>query len=264
MLEVKKRKIKSKLKSAVPGFWYRLRDGKADFLKVGFPKSGNNWVHFLISNAIAREGGKEVDIHFRNKADWVSTSKPQYPPVEGFPRLLSNTDSFDEQVYVTADTIVVYILRHPADVLDSHYHYLKHRWGRQLGTFSEYIRSEEFGIDAWVSHVESWEGRWDHLVKFEELKDDPLQCLKEIVRLLEYEFTTETLEYAVKQSSFENMAAMEEEYGLPRKQGANMDYSFMRKGTTDQGKEYFDAEDYQYLSTRASDVIERFQYEIPS
>jgi len=259
-----KKNLKNSLIKIVPKSYFRFRDGAADFLKVGFPKSGNNWVHFLLANAIAKAGDREVNIHFRNKDYWVSTTKPKRPPIEGFPRLLSNTDPLGEQLYVTADTDVVYIIRHPADVLVSHYHYLKYRWGRQLGPFSKYIRSQELGVRTWVNHVKSWEGRWNHVIKFEDLKEDPLNCLKEIARILGREFSTETLRYAVEKSSFENMTAMEERYGLPQKQGANMDYTFMRKGTTDKGKEYFDKDDYRYLAAEAHSVLERFQYKVPS
>ncbi|WP_263834155.1 sulfotransferase domain-containing protein [Salinibacter sp.] len=260
--EVKKIAKKGAVK-LVPSLYYRYRDGTADFLKVGFPKSGNNWVHFLLANAIAKVGSREVDIHFRNKGDWISTTKPKRPPVEGYPKLLSNTDPFDEQLYITADTNVVYIIRHPADVLESHYHYLKYRWGRPLGPFSEYIRSQELGVKAWVNHVRSWEGRWDQVIKFEELKKDPLQCLKNVARILGRQFSAETLKYAVEKSSFENMAAMEKRYGLPEKQGANMDYTFMRKGETNRGEQYFDKEDYFYLLAHTEDILRDFQYDLP-
>lgn len=237
-----------------PQFGYR----EDDVVMSGFPKSGNNWVGFLIVNTIAKSGGREVDIHFRNLNDWFSSTFPERPPVDGFPRMLTTHDEYQGQ-----ETKGIYVLRHPADVLESYHHYLEGRWNRDMGDFSEFIRTDEFGVPAWKRHVESWEGHRDVLVQFEELKHDPKAQLRNICSLFETDISETTLDYAVEQASFENMARMEERYGLPQKHGANPEYTFMRKGESNQGAEYFDEADYRYLWETASDVMERYGYDVP-
>lgn len=237
-----------------PQFGYQ----EDDIVMSGFQKSGNNWVGFLIVNTVSRSSGRDVDIHFRNLNDWFSSTFPEQPPVEGFQRMLTTHDEYQGQ-----DTKSIYILRHPADVLESYHHYLEGRWNRDMGEFSEFIRTEEFGAPAWKRHVESWEGNWDVLVKFEELKEDPKAQLRTICKLFEKEISEETLDYAVEQASFENMAQMEKKYGLPKKHGANSDYTFMRKGESNQGAGYFNDEDYRYLWESAGDVMKRYGYDVP-
>jgi hypothetical protein len=256
-------KIKLEVTDALPAAYARHRHGTAGFLKCGFPKSGNNWVHFLIANAIVNSAGRDDEIHFRNNDEWLSTTVPREPPVDGFPKMLSNTDPRDEQQYLVPGTRVLYIVRHPGDTMESYYHYRKHRWNDDVGTFSEFIRTDRWGVPAWKRHIESWEDRWDILVQFEDLKEDPLEQLRRIVTLFDREFSESTLEYAVEASSFEEMQRMEEEYGIRSKHGANPDYSFMRKGESDRGKEYFDKEDYRYLDRTVGDLMSRYGYDVP-
>lgn len=241
----------------------RRLHGTADFLKCGYPKSGNNWVHFLLANAVVAAAGRDVDIHFRNNDEWLSTTVPRKPPIEGFPRMLSNTDPYGDQKYVDANTNVLYIIRHPGDVMESFYHYRKYRWNDDVGSFAEFIRGDRWGVPAWKDHVQSWEGNWDRLVRFEDLKRDAISELRRMVGLLGHTFDDATLELAAECSSFENMRRMEAEYGKPDKLGADPNYTFMRAGESDRGETYFDGTDYRYLHRTAGDVMERYGYDVP-
>lgn len=257
------RSIGSDIRCALPPSVARRLHGTADFLKCGYPKSGNNWVHFLIANAVVKAAGRNDDVHFRNNHEWLSTSVPREPPADGFPKMLSNTEPYDAQRYLDDDTDVLYIVRHPGDVMESFYHYRKYRWNDDVGTFAEFIRSEHWGIPAWKAHVNSWEGNWDVLVRFEDLKRDSLAELRRIVELFHREFDDDTLRYSSEQSSFENMRRMETEYGKPSKLGANPSYSFMREGESDRGETAFEASDYRYLERAAGDLLDRFGYNVP-
>lgn len=234
---------------------------KSDIILAGFPKSGNNWVTFLIANTIVRAAGRDDDIHFRNANDWVSSTFPASPPadVDGIPRFVATHDNYKHQ-----EANIIYILRHPADVMESYYHYLGGRWNEPVGEFSEFIRSDQWGVRAWKRHVESWDGHRNVLIKFEDLKRDPKAQLKEICDLFDRDISEKELEYAVTKSSFENMSRMEERYGLPQKHGANQDYVFMRSGESNLGAEYFCENDYRYLWQEASEVMKRYDYDVPT
>lgn len=248
---------------ALPATLAQLRHGTAGFLKCGYPKSGNNWVHFLVANAVVRAAGRDDDIYFGNHRKWLSTTVPMEPPVDGFPRMLSNTDPYDDQQYLGPETDVVYIIRHPADVMESFYDYRRGRWNDDVGTFAEFVRSKRWGVPAWRDHVESWEDNWDVLVRFEDLKQDSLAELRRIVALFDHEFDEATLEYAAERSSFETMRRMEETYGKPERYGADSDYTFMREGTADRGESQLDDADYRYLDEAAGDVMDQYGYEVP-
>jgi len=244
----------------------RHRYGTAGLLKIGFPKSGNTWVHFLMANSIVGAADRTDDVHFKNLKHWMAGSEkpPTKPPVEGFPKMRGTHDKRGEAMYLGEDTKVVYIVRHPGDVMESFYHWRRDFWKDiEVGTFSEFIRSEH-GVQRWVNHVESWEDRWDLLIKFEDLKQDPASQLRGIWSLINKEIDESTIQYAVEQSSFENMSRMEEKYGLKDKEGRNPDAKFMREGESDAGEAYFDAKDQQYLERTAGDLMSKLDYTVGS
>lgn len=240
----------------------RHRHGTADLMKVGFPKSGNTWVHFLMANTVVKAAGRNDEVHFKNLKNWVGGSEapPSAPPVDGFPSMIGHHRERSAATYLGDNTTVVYIVRHPGDVMESFYDWRQNRWvDMNPGTFSEFIRSEN-GASAWARHVRSWQDRWDVLIKFEDLKQDPASQLRKIWAAADVDVAEPTIQYAVEQSSFDNMQRMEEQYGRDDKAGGNPDYAFMRKGESDAGEAYFDAEDRQYLEETAGDVMETLGY----
>lgn len=238
-----------------PQYGYR----ESDTIIASFPKSGRNWVRFLLANSIVVKSGKDIDIHFKNSSKWISTTEPKSPPTScRYPRIVSDHDEYKGQA-----TNVVYIVRHPADVMESFYVYKRDRWNVPVGKFSDFIRSNEWGIKAWSSHVKSWCNVVDVLVKFEELKKDAGKQLRNIYRLFDEDIDHEEVQKAVERSSFENMARMEEKYGLPEKNGADPNFRFMRKGEASKGEEYFNKEDYRYLRSIAGNLIDELGYDTP-
>lgn len=247
--------IQDAVRVVYPQFGYR----ESDVLIASFPKSGRNWVRFLLANSMVVADGRDEEIHFLNSSYWVSTTTPKTPPVsEGYPRIAAEHGEYKGQ-----NTRVIYIIRHPADVMESYYVYLRDRWNEPVGEFPEFIRDDEWGVSAWRSHVQSWEDAVDILVSFEDLKQDAGECLRDMYQLFERNVNDETVAEAVERSSFDNMARMEEKYGIPQKHGANDDFTFMREGETSQGEEFFNAADYQYLWETASGVMRRYDYEVP-
>ena len=248
-------KTRDVIRNGYPQFGYQA----SDVLIASFPKSGRNWVRFLLANSIVASADRDVEIHFLNSSDWISTTVPKTPPVEdGYPRIVADHGKYQGQ-----DTKVIYIIRHPADVMESYYVYLRDRWNEPVGEFSAFIRDDEWGIPAWKRHVESWESEVDVLVTFGGLKRDPGACLREMYTLFERSISKEVVDKAVNRSSFENMARVEQEYGIPEKHGANDDFIFMRKGTQSEGEDYFSYNDYQYLWETAYEKMQQYGYKIP-
>lgn len=248
-------KSRNQVRTVYSQFGYR----ESDVLIPSFPKSGRNWVRFLLANSVVIAAQREVDIHFLNSSEWISTSVPKAPPVDAeYPRIAAEHGEYQGQ-----DTQVIYILRHPSDVMESYYVYLRDRWNEPVGEFSEFIRDAEWGVPAWRSHVRSWEDEIDVLVTFEGLKYDSGVQLENMYTLFDVGVSDQVVAEAVKRSSFESMARMEEQYGIPQKHGANNDFTFMRRGEATQGKEYFTDADYRYLWETAGDVMRRYNYEVP-
>jgi len=242
-----------------PQFGYR----KTDIYISSFPKSGRNWVSFLLANFNKLYYNKKGVINFKNIYRWVPNDipVPKKPPIEdeGLPRMVARHSLYEGQ-----DVKSIYIMRHPADVMVSYYHFMIGRKGMELGSFSSMIRDSDLGIPAWVDHVESWEGNWSLVIRYEDLKRDPLNELSRMVDLIGgYDGDIQgIMEKTVKKSSFENMKRVEEKWGLPNKKGKNNNYTFMRSGKSNKGKEKFSDSDYLYLKKRAGVLIDRYGYDL--
>lgn len=230
-----------------------------DVVIASYPKSGRNWVLFLLANAMTVEGDLDTEVHFLNNAEFISQTLPRPTPVEGFPRMVTIHDR-----YMGQETKVIYVLRHPADVMESYYVYLRDRWNEDVGAFDDFVRDEEWGVPAWRRHVKSWEGEVNVLVQFEDLKDTAWRELERMCSLVDRELAGRTYDRAVELSSFENMKRMEEKHGIPDKVGASQDFQFMRSGSSDRGEAYFDDDLYRYVIDEAGDVMERYGYDVPT
>ena len=237
-----------------PDFGYK----KSDVILGSYPKSGRNWVMFLLANTMLEHRGINLEANFHNIHDIIPEKIPTESTVEGFPRLMA---THKEESVVGNSPKVIYLVRHPGDVMESYFHFLRGRYEKELGSFSEFIRCKDYGIPAWKSHVNSWKSNWDVLIRFEDLKDNTLGELEKIVSILDKPIKDKTLKSAMEKSSFERMREIEQQKGLPYKKGANPNYQFMRKGKAQKGENYFDEEDYRFLCEQAGKLLEFFKYE---
>jgi hypothetical protein len=232
----------------------------SDIIVMSYPKSGRNWVSFLLANYLSLKDGKDVDIHFRNYSKWVSTTTPKRPPVENFncPRIVTTHENFKGQ-----NGRKIYLLRHPADVMESYFIYLKDYENIEgIDDFSEFIRSDKYGLKSWKRHVNSIENAEDVLfVKFENLKKSAEKSLEKMCKYMGVTLEKSVIKESVDRSTFSEMKKMEKKYGHERKEERNK--SFMRKGTHSKGKSYFKSENYRYLSNVAKKVMKKYGYELP-
>jgi len=228
----------------------------SDVIISSFPKSGRNWVLFLIANAITQNRGIDIEINFQNIHQIIPHTLSSEPKIEGFPRMIASHKTYQKQ-----KTRAIYVMRHPADVMVSYFYFLKNRRNKKLSDFSDFIKNKDKGIPAWKDHVKSWEGHWDVLVKYEDLKEDSLRELKRMLSLFNKEFKEENLNRAVDKSSFKQMSKVQQKAGLPYKKGSSQKFNFMRKGKHDKGQSLFQEEDYKYLNKITGNLLTKYNYE---
>src|SRR5438270_7142656 len=126
-----------------------------DVLLVSYPRSGNTWLRFLLANALrpaqvatfADVGAVVPDIYDEPDRDLLRRPAP---------RVLKSHEPFDERY-----RRVLYLVRHPADVAVSYYHYLiKMRQlppGFDVARFVEsFLGGRLDDFRAWGDHVTGW------------------------------------------------------------------------------------------------------------
>jgi Sulfotransferase domain len=192
---------------------------------ASYPKSGNTWVRFLACNLAAGPvDSAEMlnrlapDLHeLREVPDFTDQRlilKTHFPYSAALP-LVDYTDS------------AIYVVRDPADVMLSNFHYSMRRGASkndEPAAFDRYVDSyiAARGDPRWVSlrmgnweeNVRSWRqaGRvvpvlW---LRYEDLLADPMKAAGSICRHLGIQTTPESLAQAVAGTSFERMRQIEE------------------------------------------------------
>ena len=207
----------------------------SDVFLVSYPRSGNTWLRFLLANALrpaqaatfATFGEVVPDIY--DEPDRMLLRRPD-------PRVLKSHEPYDERY-----RRVLYLVRHPADVAVSYYHYLiKMRQippGYDIARFVQsYIggRLDDFGT--WGDHVTGWldaRGGEDGflLVRYEDVLEAPERALAAALELAGVEASEGTIATAVERSTADELRRLERETAtaLPTFRGSRLEDPFIRK-----------------------------------
>ncbi len=208
---------------------------------ASYPKSGNTWVRFMLGNLVfgraasSGEIGNQVpDIHERIRGEHLF----------GRHLLIVKTHwKYWTGLPLREDTVgVIYVLRHPVDVLESCQNFGMLRSGRlrqtktaeELRAISDqwvddfiahggYPKFQESGIGTWEENVRSW--TWSGLalpklvLRYEDLKADPAAGLARMAKFLDLKKPEAEIEAAAARASRENMRIVEEREIAERKEG---------------------------------------------
>jgi hypothetical protein len=184
-----------------------------DVFLVSYPKSGNTWLRFLVSN-LANPQEPTTFSNIEEKVPSIYVNHDRQLRRLSRPRILKSHESF-----VSRYQKVIYIVRDPRDVCVSYYHYLvKYRvlpQGYPLGQFVPRFIADEFEhYGAWGDHVLSWlamRGRQSNflLLRYEDLLDDPEFQLARVAHFLKIHATYGNLVRAVYLSSADRMRYLE-------------------------------------------------------
>lgn len=210
-----------------------------DTFLVSYPRSGNTWTRFLVSNLI-------------NPDDPVtfSTLESRIPEIYDVPdrvlrrlprpRIIKSHESFDPRYRK-----IIYIVRDPRDVAVSYYEFqLKRRVISDDCGIAEFVprfMDSEFEptTGSWGDHVLSWlatrEGRPNFLLlRYEDMQQHTVEQASRIAEFLGIDSTPSRVARAVELSSADRMRKLELEQKHQWKETRNtrMDKPFVRKATS--------------------------------
>jgi len=154
-----------------------------DFMLAGYPKSGNNWIiHLLQYNIIG----------------------PEYNPDQ------KNTNIYRTEGLIkpTKDKII-YIVRHPLDVMLSfrNYQVITSRvTEKDFDTYinNYYVRGGAFGYAKWIEHVRYWKQYTPYIMSYDNINTKTLEDLYRYCGL-----PIECAEEALESMSFKKLKAKE-------------------------------------------------------
>jgi hypothetical protein len=190
---------------------------------ASYPKSGNTWVRFMLCNLV-----------FGTQSSAVALNQ-LIPDVHEVPLAQLERGGLCKTHFMYSGALplarrtagCLYIVRHPADVLVSNFHYAARAAAGgdpSPAAFDRYV--EEFvshrgdprwvrlGMGSWEANVRSWiADRHEfpvQLLKYEDLERDPYPIAETLSRWLGTGASPERIAQAVADSSFERMRDIEE------------------------------------------------------
>lgn len=230
-----------------------------DTFLVSYPKSGNTWVRFLIANLMVN--GK-VEINFHNAVDYIPDIDAHKKIANELnpPRIVKSHQPFNKKF-----ARVLYIIRDPRDVYVSYFFYLQKKLPKEHQDINSFIKNiNQYNI-SWEDHVQSWMKNLsvEHMfVRYEDLKLNPFEKLKEISTFCNLQTDDSLLKSSIEKSSFNSMSKIEDEKGRPftNEEDAKKSTKFVRSGKSGGWKEHLDLDIQQYIEKKCGDMMQKFGY----
>ena len=237
---------------------------------VGYPKSGNTWFCYLLAYCLNCEYDDYDDpgVHPRSPYErkYVKGGLQHKSWQHHVGRVFKTHKKY---IRCEAKEPLIYLVRDGRDVIVSYFYYLKKffpdaflrtvnrsGWRQILRLFSQQNDFRTFMkrfTREWVSHVDYWLNRNpDVLVRYEDLKSDPLATLRTVFTALQIEVPDQIIQEAVEIFSFRKMSG--------RKEEEENKSSFYRKGIIGDWRNHFSPDDKDYFSKKAFIVMSRLGY----
>lgn len=223
---------------------------KDDVWLPSFPKAGSTWVRFILCNVISLSelDGREINFHVLDATlPELGRNDLLNPwPYKTVPRFVKTHQPYRPLLFILPGR-TVYMLRDPRDVMVSYYHFQQaHLWQPFQGSFAEFIRHPNYGLDACIRHHLSWLPHTTFVMRYEALRENTVAELGRMLSSLGVSVRDEFLQLAVERSTFEKMRAVEEKTGISRARRFTPQFRTVRKGTSKQWPDYFSDEDFAF------------------
>jgi len=234
-------------------------------LQVGFMKSGNTFLRFLLVHYFYL---KNVDESLEESLTYLDLNEYQKHSLEkedqftfdpNFPKLIR---SHLKWIPAFEFFHVVYISRNPLDALVSKYHYLNKR-ATPFKSYPENIRKKFIDIDAyvlfeidhWIDYHQEYLQHADSHVTYEDLLSDPINHLSQLLQdITKTEPDRKLVEKSVFLSSFKEIKKMGEKNNLEHGWVSSYQGEFARKGKVGTYKEELRQQTIDKISTKLEGI----------
>lgn len=272
------KKLINRSRTAVRGISGRARFRRSirpsDVFIVTFPKSGTNWVGFLLALVAAdRATGSKTDITLEESSDWVQGVNEEHfggRPLPEDPRLGEPRVFKIHAPYDPVFPRVIYVVRDPRDVMVSYYYHNRRKKLEFEIAIDEYVARNDTWPCDWGDHVAGWLSRAGGddvlFIRYEDLKEDTLASFRRIVDFCGLVLSDEQLNDYIERSSFDRMRKAEEAARqLEAAAGvseARDDIRFMRRGVVGDWETELSAESVRLIEERYGGLMASLGYDL--
>ena len=207
---------------------------RANFLIIGHPKSGNTWLKVMISRL--------YQLRYNLPESRLINTDEFARKIPEIPRLAATNGHYSYEGEVgkllavgapdnpLRHKPVLFLARNPIDIAVSWYHqftkrqsrakqelinhFIDHPIDRRKVEMWEFVRHSDIGLPSLIEYENTWARNVQALergmlVKYEELRAEPVPTLQLITQLMGEEFSEEEIRSAVEWGSFENLQKLE-------------------------------------------------------
>lgn len=245
---------------------------RAGFLIIGHPKSGNTWLKAMLSRLYQRRYGLP-------ESRLINTDEFSRK-VAAIPRLAATNAYYSYEAEVgkllTAGAEdnalrhkpVLFLARNPIDIAVSWYHqftkrqsqakqelinhFIEHPIDRRTIGMWDFVRHSDIGLPFLIEYQNTWERNINELdnallIKYEQLREQPVPTLQRVVRLMGEAFSEDEIREAVEWGSFDNLRSLEskgtfKQGGMKLRNTGDPTTFKVRRGKVDGYKEDFSPE----------------------
>lgn len=256
-----KKAIRRRFGLEPPGRSVRIRE--TDRFLVSYPKSGNTWARFIVGNLVASKAVDFTNIESILPDIYVARVRDlaRAPP----PRILKSHEPWNPSY-----PRVIYIVRHPLDVLVSYFFHQKKRGlvtGERPSTrfAASFFDGDLDSYGTWAQHVRGWtDTARDHVltIRYEDMKKDGPATARIMADHFALDASEEDVKRACEASSFSRMKKLESsshnEWKPTRQTRA--DIPFVRRGHAGGWQEEMDGSVMQMIPDSWRPIMARWGY----
>lgn len=245
-----------------------------DTFITSYPKSGNTWVRFFVSNLL-------LDDDTTNFSNLDQQVPDIYKADIAFLRRMNRPRFMkSHQPYTPQHPRVLYLVRDVRAVVTSYYRQ-KLRMGRipaglPMHEFTRmFVEGSVTEFGPWDSHVLGWlvnkmnDANRDLflLVRYEDMMHRGIEEFRKIAAFLRLPRSDKQIQDAYTRSVFNRMRQLESKAGtewVEKRRAVDLSIPFMHSGETDSWKRDLDAASIQLLQERFGSMLSRLGYDLGS
>ena len=258
---------------------------RANFLIIGHPKSGNTWLKAMISRL--------YQMRYNLPESKLINTDEFSRKIPAIPRLAATNGYYSYEAEVgrllacgapdnpLRHKPVLFLARNPIDIAVSWYHqftkrqsrakqelinhFVEHPIDRRTVQMWEFVRHSDIGLRSLIEYQNTWarnvrELEHGMLVRYEDLRAQPLPTLQKIMQLMGADFTEAEIRAAVEWGSFDNLQKLEtsgtfSQGGMKLVNADDPSTLKVRRGKVGGYREDFDAQQVAELEALVRDNI---------
>jgi hypothetical protein len=242
----------------------------ATALLASYPKSGRTWLRFILAQYFL---ASRQYAPITTQSMFTFAPNFDLDPVRGIPAFVRRSEEASFPLVpsthlrfkptLPSRLPVIFLIRDPRAVLISDYHHVTRHKMSFRGSIDDFLVDQDRGLSHYIKYMNSWAtglARHDHhIIYYEDLLADTESEVEKMLIFLDEPVNFKALQYAVENSSFEKLKALELAQGIPGHDydRSDADALRIRKGQSDSFREELTIDQQKFIEDSCKSQLDR-------